>query len=161
MSHNLHEAPESSVGEEGAQQLKPVKKPWHRWVVALWLFLMFGIVARQMGMAIALAAGGSHPMGSVFGALLLLGVVYAVSGIVTLNKNLFVPVAGLAILLGLFQVVRLMSLLAGGWPLLNVVLFAAVYLLPLFLCAWYLLRPGFRALADRHNAYRRGADVSK
>jgi hypothetical protein len=129
--------------------------------IAVWILLTFGMLANGIGRLIAEYLGGDEQFAkqiSVGFFMIELALIY---GVVKLNKILVNATAAVSILLGLYQLVRVAMMLASEPDLRTVILVFSLYVIPSFLCAWYLLRPSFRELVERNYKYNEMESMRK
>lgn len=161
MSEEIYEPPSSDVEQTGAPVLTPVKKPWPRWIIAIWLFLTLGMLANAIGRLVVEYLGSDVQFAKKISAGFFIIELALIYGVLKLNKFLVIATAALSILLGLYQLFRVVMMLASEPDLRTVILVFALYVIPSFLCAWYLLRPNFRELVERNYKYNETEKMRK
>jgi len=161
VTDNIYTSPGSDVEQVEPQAFSPVKKPWPRWLIAAWIFITFSIVVNGLGRVIAGYFDGSEALAKQISAVFFLAEFVLIYGVIKLNKVIVYTVAVICILLGLFQLARIVMMLFGIPNLVVIVLSLSLYVVPTFLCAWYLLRPSFRMLIERNDKYNKMESMRK
>ena len=151
MSRNPIVAPKNDIP---SQQIAPVKKPWPRWLIVIWMLLIFGVLANAVGTLVAQKAGGGLSLARwVAGGLFVLGV-WLMFGVVTLRKPLLLTSAVLLGLVAGLVILNSVYLVVQGAALNSVLTVTIVCSVPCLLAAWYLSRRSFLTLAVNYRLWR-------
>lgn len=154
VENEIYGAPKSRVNEPEEVIMTPVKKPWPRIIIAIWMFLAFGVFANVLGSAVATLLNegndGSKKYALVFFAIELV----LIYGVINLKKYHTISTGVIALLLGCFQVYNSISqiVLVEGGARVGITIFL-FFVVPAFLTAWYLLRPSYRKLVNQNESY--------
>lgn len=145
--------PSDPISDELLYFTKSVKKPWSRFIVmAVFFFFVLGII-RVYFLSFATTEGMTEIIDGSINASHLLGLVI-IYGIYRLNKffvYLAVGITAVSICIQLYWFVRI--LMAGNFGFQ--MMMSLFYLALSGFCAFYLLRPSFKKLMDRNEAYNR------
>jgi len=153
MSENPYEAPSSEVGEQDLPQFSPVKKPWGRWLVVVWLFVTFSMSQQSLGISAARVIAPNPVVGQIIVLAPFLIVIILMFGVSSLKKPSIIVSAVFFVLVGAWHLAISAYLLWEGVGAGRVLTGVLVYVVPCCLAAWYLLRPGFLRVAAKHRNY--------
>ena len=150
MSQNSTVAP---AGNHASRQSSPVKKPWARWLIVVWMLLTFGVLANALGAFIAQKSGGGIQLARGVSVSLLVVVFWLVFGVVTLRKRLVVASATILGLIAVLVIVNSVYLVVHGAPLMAALKVTLICSVPSLMAAWYLSRRSFLDLAASYRSW--------
>lgn len=153
MNENPYDAPSANLEERAVPLFPPVRKPWGRWLVIVWLFVTFGVLERLLRIMAGVMFAPNSPLEQLVVLTPPVILLLLMFGVASLRKWSIVASAVWFVLVGLWQLANAALLLSVGAHASAVSRPLLVSVAPCCLAVWYLLRPSFLRTATKHRDY--------
>ena len=130
--------------------LKPVRRPWYVYLMAIWAF--FGIGGFSMSLSRVLSIGNPQIL-PILGSIVLAFIIVLIVNIIKMKKVFLIVFGVCSTILVLWHGFNLFRMLSSGGQFNPMIFFFLFYLIPSIVMAALSLRPKFLSLADNFRKY--------
>jgi len=162
MEQISNEIPSSELGESKENPITPpVNKPWGIYLVAVWCFFGIGGFTNPLFKSLISSAQDSPQLVPVIGLLYIGGLLGLIVGTLKLNRFWLVLCALLMGLIGVFQLLSIVTFVLVGQVTIPMLVIKIFYAVPSCACAWYCARPSFLNMASNYTVYKKQVAMQK